>query len=72
MLPALQIVTAALKRLYGMESVAKYSRPEKMGRCGALGAGYCMETTDLLSLSETATSSTAGLVIITFSSDKIA
>jgi hypothetical protein len=53
-------------------SVAKYSRPEKTGRCGALGAGYCMETTDLLSLSETATSSTAGLVIIIFSSDKIA
>jgi hypothetical protein len=42
---------------------------------GTLRCPWCWilhGNTDLLSLSETATSSTAGLVIITFSSDKIA
>ena len=53
-------------------SVAKFLSPEKTARSDALGVGFSMEATDLLSLSETVTSCAAGPVIIPFSLDKIA
>lgn len=63
---------ANVMRKLKSRNVARYSRPVKTELCGAPGAGYCMATTNLLSPSETATSSAAAPVIIAFSLDKIA